>query len=84
MAILMWIIFGLITGVIASIIDPNPVKGGVLGTIILGISGALLGGFLGNTILGLAITGFSLSSFLIAILGSLLFLFIARALSSKV
>lgn len=80
----MWAIFGLITGVIANIIDPHPARGGILGAIILGILGAILGGFLGNIILGIGVTGFSLSSFVIAILGSLLLLFIARAFSSRV
>lgn len=83
MGILLWIIFGLITGVIANIIDPHPAKGGILGAIILGIVGALLGGFLGNILFGVGISGVNISSFLVAILGSLLLLFIARALGRE-
>ncbi len=79
MALLSWIVFGLIVGIIANVLDPQPARGGILGTIVLGIVGALVGGFLGNWVLGIGISGFNLSSFLIAIAGSLLVLFLARA-----
>ncbi len=79
MNILAWIIFGLIAGVVANILDPSPSKGGIVGAMILGIAGALMGGFLANIIFGFSITGFNLTSFIIAILGSLLLLFLGRA-----
>lgn len=75
-----WIIFGLIVGIIANIIDPRPAAGGILGAIVLGVVGALVGGFLGNLLFGVGISGFNLSSFIVAILGSLLLLFVSRAL----
>lgn len=77
---LSWIIFGLIVGIIANIIDPRPAAGGILGAIVLGIVGALVGGFLGNLLFGVGVSGFNLSSFIVAILGSLLLLFVSRAL----
>lgn len=81
MDILSWSIFGLIAGVIANVIDPSPAKGGVLGAVILGILGALVGGFLANLVLGgQYTTGFNFPSFIVAILGSLLLLFVAGAL----
>lgn len=80
MDIVSWVIFGLIVGIIANIIDPRPSSGGILGAIVLGIVGALLGGFLGNLLFGVGVTGFNFSSFIVAILGSLLLLFISRAL----
>jgi uncharacterized membrane protein YeaQ/YmgE (transglycosylase-associated protein family) len=46
----------------------------------LGIVGALLGGFLADMIFGVGVTGFNISSFLVAIAGSLIVLFGARAL----
>lgn len=79
MNILVWIIFGLIAGAAANILDPSPSKSGIVGAVVLGVAGALLGGFLANIIFGLSITGFNLTSFVIAILGSLLLLFLGRA-----
>ncbi len=79
MNILSWILFGLIVGIVANAIDPNPNRGGVLGSILLGIVGALVGGFLANLIFGVTVTGFNLTSFLVAVAGSLLLLFIGRA-----
>lgn len=79
MNILTWIVFGLIVGVIANYLDPQPSRGGILGSIILGILGALLGGFLGDLIFGVAVTGFNFTSFILAVIGALLLLFIGRA-----
>lgn len=79
MNIILWIIFGLVVGVIANIIDPHPSRGGILGSIVLGILGSVLGGILGNIIFGITVTGFNFSSIAIAILGALLVLFIERA-----
>lgn len=78
MGILYWIVFGLIAGSIANFIDPRPSYGGILGSIILGIVGAVVGGWVGSTFLGIGVTGFDLSSFVIAVLGSLLVLWVAR------
>lgn len=79
MNIIAWIVFGLIVGVIANYIDPQPSRGGIVGSSILGILGALLGGFLGDLIFGVGVTGFNLSSFIVAVIGSLVLLFIGRA-----
>ncbi len=81
MNILAWLGFGLIVGLIANAIETKPAQGGLLGAIVLGIVGALVGGFLGNLIFGIGISGFDFPSFALAILGSLLLLFIGRALS---
>ena len=82
MNILAWIIFGLVVGVIANYIDPRPAYGGIIGAIVLGILGALVGGFLSSLLFGIGITGFDISSLIIAVLGSLLLLLIARAVRS--
>ncbi len=79
MNILAWLLFGLIAGVIANTIDPQPERGGILGAIVLGILGSLVGGFLSSLIFGVGINGFDLQSFAIAVLGSLLLLFVQRA-----
>ena len=79
MNIIAWILFGLIVGVIANMVGPAPQRGGIAGAIVLGVVGALLGGFLGSLLLGIGVTGFDLSSMILAILGALLVLFIGRA-----
>lgn len=79
MNIMFWAIFGLIVGVIANIIDPYPQEGGWLGTIVLGILGAFLGGFLGNLVFGIGVSSFNFPSLAVAVLGSLLLLFVGRA-----
>lgn len=83
MGVIAWLIFGLIVGVVANIIDPRPEQGGILGAIVLGIVGALVGGWLGNLLFSTPVTGFNLPSFLVAIGGSLLVLFVARALTRR-
>jgi uncharacterized membrane protein YeaQ/YmgE (transglycosylase-associated protein family) len=80
MTLLGWIIFGLITGIIANLIDPQPEEGGIVGAMVLGILGAVVGGFLANIVVGESVSGFNVLSFVIAILGSLFLLFIGRAL----
>lgn len=80
MDILMWIIFGAITGTIANFIDPHPSRGGILGSLVLGIVGGIVGGFLGSVIFGVGVTGFNVTSFILAVAGSLIVLFGARSL----
>ncbi len=80
MSIIGWMIFGLIAGTVANAIDPRPSSGGIVGAIVLGIVGAMIGGFLANVFLGLDVTGFNLTSFVVAVAGSLLLLFVGRAL----
>lgn len=80
MSIIAWLLFGLIVGIIANAIDPEKETGGTLGAIVLGIVGALVGGFLANLIFGTSMSGFNLTSFLIAVAGSLILLFAGRAI----
>lgn len=78
MGILAWILFGLIAGAIAKFIMPGDDPGGIIVTILIGIAGAFVGGFIGSLLFGTDITGFNLGSFVIAILGALLLLFLYR------
>ena len=50
MGILSWILFGLVVGVIAKLLMPGRDPGGFIVTILLGIAGALVGGFLGRAL----------------------------------
>jgi uncharacterized membrane protein YeaQ/YmgE (transglycosylase-associated protein family) len=77
MSIIGWIILGLIAGAIAKAILPGRQGGGWIVTIILGIVGALVGGFLGSVLFNVDITSFwSLSTWLLAIGGSIIVLLI--------
>jgi uncharacterized membrane protein YeaQ/YmgE (transglycosylase-associated protein family) len=78
MGILAWIVLGLIAGAIAKALMPGRDPGGIIVTILIGIVGAFLGGFLGNTITGNGLSGFSLWSILLAIVGAMLLLWIYR------
>jgi len=72
-----WIILGLIAGAIAKAILPGRQGGGWIITLVLGIVGALLGGFIGSAIFGVGIDGFfDLSTWLLAIGGSIIVLLI--------
>jgi len=79
MSILYWIVFGLITGTIANYFSPTS-SGGIVASIILGIIGAVVGGFIGERFFGVGVTGFNLMSFVVAVAGSLLVIFVSRAL----
>mgnify|MGYP003591953671 CR=1 FL=1 len=83
MGIISWIVMGLIVGLLAKFVMPGKDPHGFIITILLGIGGGLLGGYLG-TVLGLGtVTGFDLKSILIATGGSIIILLIYRALRSK-
>ena len=74
MGILSWIVFGLIAGVGAKFVMPGTDPGGIILTIVLGVAGAVVGGFLG-TMLGFGtVTGFDVRRLLIAIGGALVLL----------
>ena len=75
MGILGWIIVGLIAGVVAKAIVPGNSPSGIILTILLGIGGALLGGFLAVTFgLGSDAQTFDLRTIVIAILGAVVIL----------
>lgn len=77
MNFLAFLLLGLICGAIAKAILPGRQGGGIIVTLILGVVGAMLGGWIGNALFGVEVDKFfSLSSWLLAILGSLIVLVI--------
>ena len=71
---------GLIVGLLAKFIIPGKDPGGLIITILIGIAGAFVGGFIGSS-LGLgAVTGFNVGSILLAIGGAVLLLILYRAI----
>jgi uncharacterized membrane protein YeaQ/YmgE (transglycosylase-associated protein family) len=78
MGFLSWIILGLIFGLLAKWIMPGKDPGGIIVTILLGIAGAFVGGFIGSVLGFGTITGFNIVSLLLAVAGALIILFIYR------
>lgn len=81
MTIIGWILFGLIVGVVAKLLMPGRDPGGFVITILLGIVGALLGGYIGRT-LGFYREG-EPASFLMAVLGSIILLALYRLVAGR-
>ena len=69
-----WIILGGLAGWIASIIAGNDKQQGLLGNVVVGVVGALIGGFIVAVLGGRGVTGFNVWSLLVAVLGSLILL----------
>jgi uncharacterized membrane protein YeaQ/YmgE (transglycosylase-associated protein family) len=80
MGILAWIVFGLIAGALAKFIMPGDDPGGFIVTTIIGIVGAVIGGFVAVQLGYGDVTGFDVRSFVIAIVGALILLFGYRLL----
>lgn len=80
-AILGWILFGLVVGVIAKFLMPGRDPGGMIVTILLGIAGAMIGGFLGRAL------GWygpeEPAGFIVATLGAILLLFVYRLMVKR-
>lgn len=79
--ILGWIVIGLIAGALAKFIMPGRDPGGIIVTILLGIVGAVIGGFVA-TALGLGAGG-NIWNIIIATLGAVILLWIYRAVSTR-
>lgn len=80
MGIIAWIVLGLIAGAIAKAIYPGHQGGGILATMALGIVGALVGGWLGQTLLGTSggasFGALTLPSIAFAVLGAIVVIFL--------
>ena len=81
MAILGWILFGLIVGALAKLVMPGRDPGGIIVTMLLGIAGAVLGGFVGRA-LGLYGEG-EAAGFLMSFLGAVILLALYRMMGSR-
>lgn len=77
MGFLGWIVLGLIAGALAKLILPGKQGGGIIATLLLGVVGAILGGWLGSMIFNVGVDEFwSLSTWLLAIGGAIIVLLI--------
>ena len=82
MGIFLWIVFGVLAGSVASLIMDTNTQQGLLLNMVIGISGALLGGWLMSYMGGTGITGFNLYSLLVAILGAVVLIIGVQAIRS--
>lgn len=84
MGILGYIVLGLIIGALAKLIMPGKDPGGIIVTMVIGVVGAILGGLLGSLLFGVGLEDFfSLQTWLVALIGSLIVLAAYRALSGR-
>ena len=84
MGILSWIVVGLIAGVLAKWIMPGKDPGGIVITVVLGVVGAIVGGFLVGLVMpGDAITGINITTIVVATLGAILLLVIYRLIVGR-
>ena len=78
MGIIAWILVGLIARALGKLLMPGDDPGGIIVTILLGIVGAFVGGFVVNLLGGAGVTGFNIWSILVATIGSIILLAIYR------
>lgn len=83
MAILSWVIVGALAGWIASMILKTNGQQGAVGNIIMGIIGALVGGFLAGWLFDIEIGGFNITTVLVSVVGALIFAFAMSAVTGK-
>lgn len=87
MNILAWIVLGLIAGAIAKAVYPGRQGGGILGTLILGVIGAFVGGSLYNLLttgtISLAASGLSIGGIVVAVIGAIVALWIYYAVTRR-
>jgi len=78
MGIILWIIFGGLAGWVASLIMKTDSNQGTMKDIIMGVIGAIVGGFLMGLVGQSGVTGFNIYSFLVAIVGAIIVIYIGR------
>lgn len=78
-----WVLFGLVAGIVAKLLMPGRDPGGCIVTSLIGIAGALLGGFLATALGFGGVGAWDLRSFVIAVIGAILLLVIYRALRGR-
>lgn len=84
MGILSWILFGLAAGAIAKFLMPGDDPGGCIVTILLGVAGAVIGGFIASSLgIGGGVTHFDFRSLLVAVGGAMVLLLGYRLVKSR-
>ncbi len=81
--VISWIAIGIIAGILAKLIMPGRDPGGFLLTIVIGMAGAAIGGFVLRILGGVGVTGFNLWSIVVATLGAVILLAIYRLIAGR-
>ncbi len=81
--IISWIIIGIIAGILGKLIMPGRDPGGFLITVVIGMAGAVIGGFVLRLLGGAGVTGFNLWSIVVATLGAVILLAIYRLITGR-
>ena len=79
MGIILWLIFGALAGWIASKIMNTDGEQGAVANIVVGVIGAMIGGFVFSTLGGQDVTGFNIYSLVVAVVGAVILLAILKA-----
>lgn len=84
MGIVSWLVFGLLAGLVARAVTPGRQAIGCLPTLAVGLVGALLGGVIGQVVLGHEVRfGWHLGPFLLAVVGAVVLLLALQALAGR-
>lgn len=83
MSILAWIVVGLIAGALAKMVVPGEGPGGIIGDMIIGIIGAVVGGWIFNAFGHAGATGINIGSIVVAFIGAVVLLLIVRAVTGR-
>ncbi len=83
MDIIVWIVLGGIAGWAASLVAKTDSQQGIVGNIVVGIMGALFGGFIMNLLGHGGVSGINFYSLMVAVLGSIVVLYIYKSLAAK-
>ena len=78
MSVLGWIALGLITGAVAKLLMPGKDPGGLIATVLIGIAGAMIGGWAGTRLGYGAVTGFDVRSLSLSVGGAIVLLILYR------
>jgi uncharacterized membrane protein YeaQ/YmgE (transglycosylase-associated protein family) len=83
MGLISWIVVGLVAGLLARWITLGPDPGGIIVTVLVGMAGASVGGFLVRILGGAGATGLNIWSILVATIGALLLLFLYNLIARR-
>ncbi len=81
--IISWIVLGIIAGILGKLIMPGRDPGGFLIAVVIGMAGAVIGGFVLRLLGGVGVTGFNLWSIVVATLGAVILLAIYRLIAGR-
>ncbi len=83
MHFLAWIVVGIIAGWLAKIVVPGEGPGGIVGDLVVGVLGAIIGGWLFNSLGHVGVTGLNFGSILVAFIGGVVLLWILRLVTGR-